>query len=98
MSAGPPFPGSDFVALNGNPATMPTTPFDFNGDDALTGDSMWMHVISIEPAFDEGEGSLVAGPFLLKPYGDASGDGGPTDARTIPTLNPLPTGSVAVVQ
>lgn len=98
LAAGPPFPGSDFVALNGNPATMPTTPFDFNGDDAVTGDSMWMHVISIEPAFDLGEGSLVAVPFQLKPYGDPFADGGPTDARTIAALNPLPTGSVTVVQ
>lgn len=98
LSAGPPFPGSDFVALNGSPAPMPTIPFDFNGDDAVTGDSMWMHVISIEPAFDEGEGSLAAVPFQLKPYGDAFGDGGPTDARTITALNPLPTGSVVVVQ
>ncbi len=97
LQAGPPFPGGDFVLLNGNAAPGTDLPFDFNGDDAVTGDSMWMHVISIEPAFDEGEGSLNAVPFQLKPFGDPFGDGGPTDMRTIAALNPLPTGTVAVV-
>ena len=57
-----------------------------------------MHVISIEPAFDQGEGSLIAVPFQLKPYGDAFSDGGPTDPRIITALNPLPTGSLTVVR
>ena len=97
LTAGPPFPGGDFVALNGN--TVPSgleVPFDFNGEDAVDGDSNWMHVISIEPAFDQGEASLNAVPFLLKPFGDPFGDGGPTDARTINTLRPLPTGTATI--
>jgi len=97
LQAGPPFPGGDFVAANGNmvPGGL-ALPFDFNGDDAVQGDSEWMHVISIEPAFDEGESSLAAVPFQLKPYGNAFGDGGPTDSRTIGVLAPLPTGTATI--
>lgn len=97
LSAGPPFPGGDFVAANG--ASIPaglTLPFDFNGDDAVLGDSEWMHVITIEPVFDAGEATLDAKPFQLKPFGDPFGDGGPTTARTIGTLAPLPSGTVTV--
>lgn len=96
--AGPPFPGGDFVASNGNavPGGL-AVPFDFNGDDVIIGDSEWMHVISIEPAFDVGEPSLSAVPFQLKPFGNPFGDGGPTDPRTIDPLAPLPTGTAAVV-
>ena len=97
LMAGPPFPGGDFVMLNATmfPA-MPALPFDFNGDDVTIGDSQWMHVISIEPAFDQGEDTLDAVPFLLKPFGDPFGDGGPTDARTIQSLATLPTGVVTL--
>jgi hypothetical protein len=75
LGAGPPFPGGDFVMANGN--TVPggiALPFDFNGDDLVTGDSEWMHVISIEPTFDEGEATLAAVPFQLKPFGNPFGD------------------------
>jgi hypothetical protein len=97
LMAGPPFPGGDFIADNGNvvPGGL-TVPFDFNGDDAVTGDSEWMHVISIEPAFDEGEPSLTAVPFQLKPFGNPMGDGGPTDSRTINPLQAMPSGTVAM--
>ena len=71
--------------------------FDFNGDDATQGDSQWMHVISIEPSFDQGEGTLNATPFLLKPFGNPFGDGGPTDARTITALVPMPTGTASII-
>lgn len=96
--AGPPFPGGDFVASNGNnvPGGL-TLPFDFNGDDMVMGDSEWMHVISIEPGFDVGEPSLAAVPFQLKPFGDPFGDGGPTEPRVIAALAPLPTGSASIV-
>jgi hypothetical protein len=98
LAAGPPFPGGDFVMTNGNavPGGL-AVPFDFNGDDVVMGDSEWMHVISIEPAFDEGEDTLDAIPFQLKPFGNAFGDGGPTDSRMITALNPLPSG-VAVIE
>jgi hypothetical protein len=97
LMAGPPFPGGDFVAANGTavPGGL-TLPFDFNGDDATMGDSEWMHVITIEPAFDEGEASLAAKPFQLKPFGNPFGDGGPTDARTINPLSPLPAGTAVI--
>jgi hypothetical protein len=97
LGAGPPFPGGDFVMDNGN--TVPggiALPFDFNGDDQVTGDSEWMHVISIEPTFDEGEATLAAVPFQLKPFGNPFGDGGPTDQRTITALSPLPTGTATI--
>jgi hypothetical protein len=97
LGSGPPFPGGDFVMANGNAVPMGIVlPFDFNGDDQVTGDSQWMHVISIEPAFDEGEGTLAAVPFQLKPFGNPFGDGGPTDPRTINALNPLPTGTATI--
>jgi hypothetical protein len=97
LSAGPPFPGGDFVMDNGNavPGGI-ALPFDFNGDDAVTGDSEWMHVISIEPAFDEGEATLAARPFQLKPFGNPFGDGGPTDPRTIAALLPMPSGTATI--
>ena len=62
----------------------------------MTGDSQWMHVISIEPAFDEGEATLAARPFQLKPFGNPFGDGGPTDSRTINALNPMPSGTATI--
>ncbi len=97
-NGGPPFPGSDFVMANGStvPGGLPI-PFDFNGDDATIGDSDWMHVISVEPAFDQGELPLEAVPFQLKPFGNPFGDGGPTDPRTIEMLAPFPTGTVTLV-
>ena len=97
LMAGPPVPGGDFVATNGEtvPGGIPL-PFDFNGDDVLLGDSQWMHVISIEPSFDESEASLDAVPFQLKPFGNPFGDGGPTDMRTITMLSPLPTGTATI--
>ena len=97
LMAGPLVPGGDFVMANGE--TVPGSialPFDFNGDDIVSGDSKWMHVISIEPSFDEGEASLDAVPFQLKPFGNPFGDGGPTDMRTINTLSPLPTGTATI--
>ena len=97
LMAGPLVPGGDFVMANGE--TVPGSialPFDFNGDDIVSGDSKWMHVISIEPSFDEGEASLDAVPFQLKPFGNPFGDGGPTDMRTINTLGPLPTGTATI--
>ncbi len=97
LAAGPPVPGGDFVMANGE--TVPggiALPFDFNGDDVITGDSEWMHVVSIEPSFDEGEASLNAVPFQLKPFGNPFGDGGPTDMRTIGALDPLPTGTATI--
>ncbi len=95
--AGPPFPGGDFLAANGNavPGGL-VIPFDFNGDDATTGDSEWMHVITIEPAFDEDETTLQAKPFQLKPFGNPFGDGSPTTARTITPLAPLPAGTAVI--
>jgi hypothetical protein len=97
LMAGPPFPGGDFVSSNGGsvPGGL-TVPVDFNGDDAVMGDSEWMHVISIEPAFDVGEAPLAEVPFQLKPFGNPFGDGGPTTARTIAPLAPLPTGTASL--
>lgn len=97
LGSGPPFPGGDFVAANGNvvPATFPL-PTDFNGDDQTQGDSNWMHVISIEPMFDMAEATLDAVPFLLKPFGNPFGDGGPTDSRTINPLVALPSGTATM--
>jgi hypothetical protein len=51
--------------------------------DPGTGDAVWTHVITIEPAFDEGEGFYTGRPFVLQPYRNPIGAGGPGSPRLI---------------
>ncbi|HKJ92832.1 MAG TPA: anti-sigma factor [Longimicrobiales bacterium] len=57
-------------------------PFALDSVDAA-GNAIWHHVITIEPAFDEGEPLLSDRPFLLQPYENPIGRGRPSDPREI---------------
>jgi hypothetical protein len=48
-----------------------------------TGKAMWHHVISIEPAFDLVEGPVEGKPFVVRPYENEIGVGGPGVPREI---------------
>ena len=67
-------------------------PFDLDAVDPATGEAVWHHVITIEPAFDQGEPLYTGLPFLLRPYGNPIGPGGPGDPRTIRRLDDPPRG------
>lgn len=81
-------PGSEFttrrvadalgVELPGNFAL----PLALDSVDA-SGEALWHHVITIEPAGDEGEPLMSDRPFLLQPYRNAIGAGGPGLPREI---------------
>jgi hypothetical protein len=62
--------------------------------DPLTGEAVWYHVITIEPAFDEGEPMYDARPFFIQPYGNPVGEGGPGDPRLINYVGGEPVGQV----
>lgn len=71
-------------------------PFQLDAVDAATGEAVWTHVITIEPAFDEDEPLLSEQPFLLQPYRNAIGAGRPWDPRKILLQNNLPTGTLRI--
>lgn len=48
-----------------------------------TGEAVWTHVMTIEPAFDEGEPLYADRPFILRPYRNPIGEGRPGDGRVI---------------
>jgi hypothetical protein len=58
------------------------------------GNALWHHVITIEPAYDETEGPLEGRPFVVRPYENAIGPGGPGDPRTIDFNPALPRASI----
>lgn len=65
------YPGDDWVA---NPFGFPVPgnldlPVDFREKDA-TGEFRWTHVITVEPAWNQGEAVSSERPFLLRPYRD----------------------------
>jgi hypothetical protein len=66
-----------------------TLPLALDAVDAQ-GRPAWHHVITIEPSFDEIEGPLEGRPFVVRPYENAIGPGGPGDPRTIQFTNVLP--------
>lgn len=59
------------------------------------GNALWHHVISIEPAFDLVEGPVEGEPFVLRPYENAIGAGGPGVPRTILLARQPPSARVA---
>lgn len=78
------FPGDDWIS---NPLGFPlagglTLPLNLREKDAR-GVGRWTHVLTVEPASDRGEPITTERPFLLRPYRDPFGDGGPGIARTI---------------
>jgi hypothetical protein len=58
------------------------------------GNALWHHVITIEPAYDEADGPLEGRPFVVRPYENAIGPGGPGDPRTIEFNPALPRASI----
>lgn len=62
------------------------------------GTALWHHVISIEPAFDLVEGPLEGEPFVLRPYENPIGAGGPGVPRTIELVRGAPSGRVAPIR
>lgn len=70
-----------------------TLPLALDSVDA-TGKAMWHHVISIEPAFDLVEGPVEGKPFVVRPYENEIGAGGPGVPRTILMVREPPTARV----
>jgi hypothetical protein len=82
------FPGDDWIS---NPLSFPlpnglTLPLDLRETNA-SGVFRWTHVITIEPAWNRDEEIGTERPFLVRPYQDSFGGGGPGTARTI-TFHP----------
>lgn len=59
-----------------------------------TGQALWHHRITIEPAWEEAEAPLAGRPFALRPYDNAIGPGGPGEPRFIELVNALPRGEI----
>lgn len=78
------------------PGDLPL-PLDLDAVDPVTGKAAWHHVITIEPAFDEGEPMYEARPFFIRPYGNPVGQGGPGDPRLINYVGGEPIGHVGLV-
>jgi hypothetical protein len=78
------FPGDDWIS---NPLGYPfpaglTLPLNLREKDGR-GVGRWTHVLTIEPASDQGEPISSERPFVIRPYRDAFGDGGPGIPRAI---------------
>ena len=58
-------------------------PLDLDHADPVSGRPTWTHVITVEPAFDEGEPLLSGRSFVLRPYRNPIGPGGPGSPRII---------------
>jgi hypothetical protein len=63
-----------------------------------TGRALWHHAITIEPAFDQIEQPVAGRPFVLRPYENEIGPGGPGDPRVIELVHPAPTAEVRPVR
>ncbi len=73
-----------------------TLPLALDSVDA-TGAAVWYHVITIEPVADEDEPLLTDRPFLLRPYRNPIGPGGPGVPREIVYQANDPGGDARVV-
>ena len=73
-------------------------PLILNAVEAATGAAVWHHAITIEPAFDEDEPLTGERPFLLRPYRNAIGAGGPGVPRKILYLGNDPFGEARLVR
>lgn len=78
------FPGDDWIS---NPMGFPlppgiVLPLDLRERDS-SGRFRWTHVITVEPSADIGEPLTREQPFVIRPYSDPFGDGGPGVPRTI---------------
>lgn len=78
------FPGDDWIS---NPLGYPwpaelPLPLDLRERDGA-GALRWTHVITVEPSSDKGEAIGAERPFVVRPYRDSFGTGGPGAPRTI---------------
>jgi hypothetical protein len=76
------------------PGNMPL-PLALDAVDSATGEAVWHHVITIEPAFDYDEPLLTDKPFTLRPYRNAVGKGGAGVPREILYQNNDPSAEVS---
>lgn len=91
------FPGDDWISNPlglALPGGLPL-PLDLRETDAA-GNGRWTHVITIEPATDRGEKLTTERPFLLRPYRDPFGNGGPGVPRTITLRDRGPSGTATL--
>jgi hypothetical protein len=74
-----------------------TLPLELDAVDS-GGAALWHHAITIEPAFDEVERPLEGRPFVVRPYENAIGPGGPGEPRVIELVRPAPAAVVRVAE
>lgn len=92
-------PGEEWTV---NPTGLPfpeqlSLPLQLDSVDA-DGNAIWTHVISIEPAFNEFEPLRSEVPFLMQPYKNPVGAGGPGVPRKILFQDNMPTATVRLAQ
>lgn len=92
------FPGDDWIA---NPLGFPVPgnlalPLNLR-EKTAAGVGRWTHVITVEPSSNGGEPISTEQPFVIRPYQDPFGDGGPGAPRAI-TFRPqgVPVGRAEV--
>ncbi|HET7274863.1 MAG TPA: anti-sigma factor [Longimicrobiaceae bacterium] len=91
-------PGEEWTV---NPLGLPfpdelSLPLQLDSVDA-SGNAVWTHVITIEPAFNEDEPLRTEVPFLMQPYRNPIGAGGPGVPREIIFQDNMPTASLRIV-
>jgi hypothetical protein len=93
------YPGDDWIS---NPLGLPfpselSLPLNLR-EKTATGEDRWTHVITVEPASDQGEPIGSERPFFIRPYRDPFGQAGPGMPRTI-TFHPdgVPRGTARVL-
>lgn len=75
------------------------SPLLLNSVDSATGRATWTHVITVEPAFEEDEPLYSNRPFVIRPYRNAIGAGGPEQPRRIEFVaGEVPRGVARVVR
>lgn len=62
-----------------------------------SGNAVWHHAITVEPAADLSEGPLEGVPFPIRPYENPIGPGGPGVPRTIVRVDQGPVAAIAPV-
>ena len=70
-------------------------PLALDALDPVTGEALWHHAITVEPAFDETEPLTTERPFMIRPYSNPIGEGRPGDPRKILYRGGNPEGTVA---
>lgn len=69
-------------------------PLELDALDPQTGEAVWYHVITVEPAFDESERITTERPFVVRPYRNPIGEGRASDPRRIEYQENDPVGTI----